>query len=183
MNLRLVGVHLWAIGVDAGLQFHLGRNNCAQNLEAFLDHLLETDRLEIQRRALAEHAKFVDKIACVVAGFKNLLERFMSGMAFRHVHGHEFGAAENAGDQIIEFVRHSAGELVKGVKSLSLQQAEFVGQARRIAPGPAWNILLRFPVGASGLLWCFLFHQNIGMAAHSYSDGGRRFCPPHLLKM
>jgi len=130
MNLRGVGVHAGAVRVDAGLQLHLVGNDAAQNLEAFLDDGRETDQLKFQGRTLAEDAEFLDKITGVMARFKNMLKGFMGGMAFGQVHAQQFGAAEDAGDDVVEFVGHAAGELVERVKLLGLQQAEFCFQSR-----------------------------------------------------
>ena len=80
------------------------------------------DALEFRRMAVAEGAELVDEVAGVVAGLENLLERLVGGMFFGQVHGHEFGAAEDAGDEVVEFVGDAAGQLVEGVEFLGLQE-------------------------------------------------------------
>jgi hypothetical protein len=47
-------------------------------------------------------------------------------MTFVDVHGSEFGAAEDAGDDVVEFVGDAAGELVEGVEFL-FEQELFAG--------------------------------------------------------
>ena len=133
MNLRVVGVDLGTGGMDVRLQLNFGGDDGAQNLNAFFDDGLKADGLAFRRQALAEDAELVDEIARVVAGFKYILEGVTAGMFLRQVQGHEFGAAEDAGDEVVEFVGDAAGKLVEGVEFLGLQKLVLRVQPRVFA--------------------------------------------------
>jgi hypothetical protein len=178
VHLGGIGIDHRAIRINLCLYFHPVRNDGAQDLEAFVDDLLKADGFKLRGRALAESAKLMDKIAGVVAGFEDLLECLAAGVALGHVHGHEFGAAENTGDQIVEFMGHATGELVEGVESLGLEQPEFFFRAQWLAPGMVGGVGLRFPSGFPNLWRSLWFHQNIEWSCGSDFDGNGRFCPP-----
>ena len=97
-------------------QFHFGRDDGLENGAAFFDDGLEVERVQDGRGALGEFAKLMNKIAGAVTGFKNLFERFAGGMFVGQIEGDEFGAAENAGDEVVEFVGDAGGKFVEREK-------------------------------------------------------------------
>ena len=108
-------------------QFHFGRDDGLENGAAFFDDGLEVERVQDGRGALGEFAKLMKKIAGAVTGFKNLFERFAGGMFVGQIEGDEFGAAENAGDEVVEFVGDAGGKFVEREKLLVEEQFAFGG--------------------------------------------------------
>jgi hypothetical protein len=133
LELGGIGVDPGATGVVAELEFDLVGDDAAQDLEAFFDDGGQREGLAVDGRALGKGAQFVEKFAGAVAGFKDLLEGFVGGVAFVDVHGGELGAAEDAGDDVVEFVGDAAGELVEGVEFLVEQKSGFIAFGRRRA--------------------------------------------------
>jgi len=96
----------------------------------------------------------MQKIAGAVAGFKNLFQGFVRGMAVRDVHGEELGAPEDAGDEVVEFMGDAAGELVQGVEFLIEQDLRFgldlMGRRRFPGIGERLDFSGEIPVGCRG---------------------------------
>jgi hypothetical protein len=126
VDLGGVGVNGGTTGADACLQLNFFGDDAAQDLEGFFDNGLERNIFLLNCWPQREGADFVEEFAAARAGFKNLFEGFVGGMTFVDVHGSEFGAAEDAGDDVVEFVGDAAGELVEGVEFL-FEQELFAG--------------------------------------------------------
>jgi len=129
LELGDIGIDPGASGVVAKLEFDLVRDDAAQDLEALLDGRGERYGLAVNGWALRKRADFVEEITGAIAGFENLLQGFVGGVAFLNIHGDEFGAAKDAGDDVVEFVGDAAGELVEGVEFLIEQKLGFIAPA------------------------------------------------------
>jgi len=140
VDLRGIGADVGATGLNAGGEGDFVRDDAAENLEGFFDDGWQGNVVQDGGGALGKDADFVKEIAGAVAGFKNLFEGFVGGMAFVNIHRDEFGAAEDAGDDVVEFVGDAAGELVEGVEFLF----EELG---RLADG--WGVVRRIFVAVN----------------------------------
>ena len=127
LHLRGISQHGGAISINVGEQLHFGRDNGLEDSATFFDDGLETERLQHGRGALGKFAELMNEIAGAVAGFKNLFERFAAGMVFGQIERDEFGTAENAGDEVIEFVCDSGGQFIEREELLVLEQFAFGG--------------------------------------------------------
>ena len=86
----------------------------------------------------------------------------MAGVMLRQVHGHQFGTAEYAGHEIVEFVRQPAGELVEGLEFLGLQPPPFRFPAWWLARAGAGGGAPCFPAAIQGGGRDFWFHGGVG---------------------
>ena len=180
LDLGGIRADLGAAGVIAELEFDLVGDDAAQNLEAFIDDGLQRDGLAIDGRALGKGAYFMEKFTGPVAGFKNLLKRFMGGVAFVDVHGNQFGAAENAGDDVIEFMGDAAGKLVEGVELLFEQELGVIAGIGESGRWPGMGKRVDFggeirgrSGGGVGVAW---FHFDVtGNSVGIYEGRGDNF--------
>lgn len=135
MDLRRIRRHRRQGGADAQVQFDFLRDDAAQYLERFFNGVLKGGQPEFHGRAQGKAADLVEKIPRPVARFVDLSERFMGRMIFGDIHRRQFSAAEDAGDDVVEFVRDAAGELVERLKFLGeddFRRVVFCGICRNV---------------------------------------------------
>ncbi len=114
LNVRGVGEHGRGGGGEAGVELNFVSEDGVQNRQRFFDDSLEARGLEVGGLALGEFAEFDDEFAGAVGGLEDVGEGFAGGMDCGEFEGDDFGAAEDAGEEVVEFVRGTGGELVEG---------------------------------------------------------------------
>ena len=168
LELGGIRIDLGATGMAAELEFDLVRDDAAENLEAFLDGRRQRDGLAVDGLALGKGADLGEKFAAAIAGLKDLLQRFMGGVSFMDVHGDELAAAEDASDDVVEFMGDVAGKLVEGLEFLLQQKPGFIagGGRRTRCPGPGGRGDFS---GGAGVAW---LHLDVTGASVGRFDGG-----------
>ena len=119
-KLRLVGMHRPEIGACSSLRSMPSRNSRRSIMREFADHIAQRQHLGLHGLLAREGEKLAHQrrgAQRVLVDLVDLLER---GIARLMAHQQEFGIADDDGEQIVEVVRHAAGQLADRLHLLRL---------------------------------------------------------------
>ena len=184
---RQVHEHLLDLpGVDADtiegpgwteLQFHILADEPSEHLGGVLDQLIEIDHLGPEGLLPAERKELPRQPGRAVAQLADLGQITVDLGALLHLIEGERGVAFDAGEQVIEVVRHAAGQLADGLQLLRLAQLLFeqlaLGGVREEADGAGPRVDLNRS------------HVDVGVnhgsvLAPTGNLARQRHVPPHL---
>ena len=124
-KLRLVGMHRPEIGAMLELEVDAFAQQTAQHQRQFADHVAQRQHLGLHGLLAREGQKLAHqrrRAQRVLVDLVDLLER---GIARLMAHQEEFAIADDDGQQIVEVMRHAAGELAHRLHLLRLREFGF----------------------------------------------------------
>ncbi len=140
----------------------------AQHLGQLADHRAEIEHARLHRLLAREGEQLAHKIGGadgVLVDVVDLAERGIAGLV---PHQQELGIADDDGEQIVEVVRHAAGELTHGLHLLRLRELRLqrllLGHVDQVDD----NRLVCGMIGAAGI------HLRHGVASAGRTDFDRR---------
>ena len=134
LHLAGVGLHQRQVGRQIHFQLHLARDGGSHQLADLADHFGQMHGLHHELALACVRQQLPGELGGALAGPDHVLQHAPLRLRRRKHLQHQAGVAQNSGKQIIEVVRHAAGEQSQAFQLLRLPQLLFQILALRAGP-------------------------------------------------
>ena len=142
-----------------GPQPDVGSDQSLEQAFHAADHRVELQRAGLKRRRLSEGQQLPGELSAAIRRFPDLLYVLAAGMVLREIAQQEVAESANGGKQVVEIMRHAAGQPARRVHPLGLAQLLLALVQRRPGTGALGDVGSQHQTGAAPGDFHFVGHQ------------------------